>query len=915
MSVHRLIGQHSVRNPEAIALLAPGRAPITYGHLQWHCEAIAARLNRAGIARGDRVAVVLPNGPELAAAFLAVSMTASCAPLNPGYRASEYEFYLTALAPKALIVEDGEDSPAVGVAEARGIRVIRMRRETDSPSGIFSLDLGEAEVSATPMLAEPDDEALVLFTSGTTARPKMVALTHANLAASVENIVASMSLTSRDRSLNVMPLFHVSGIVGVLLASLASGGSVVCTPGFYAPRFFDWCHEFAPSWYFAVPTMHQSVLARAHENPSVLSNLSLRFIRSGAAPLPPQLMNEMERVFEVPVVEGYGLTETSMQVSINPLPPGVRKAGSVGIAGATRVAVLDQDGSLLPSGETGEIAVRGPAVFAGYANDRDASRESFANGWFRTGDRGRLDADGYLYVTGRIKEIIIRGGQKISPREIDEVLGAHPAVAQAVAFAIPDERLGEDIVAAVVLKRSEAVSEHALRSFAAERLADFKVPGRIVFLDEIPIGSTGKVQRREMAARFGIRLETTETLTESPFVGPETATQKLLAEVWRTVLGVEQVGIHDHFLALGGDSLLLAQVISRLRELGGPPITMLTFFERPTVAGLASLIDSESGLLLSSSVSVVQARPTPNGRGIDQPTRTSTVEATPVAASASRGAARSHWPIQPHGARPPLYVVGSFNAFVPLAQRLGPDQPVLGVAVPDELKLQIPYRLEELAASQVDSILEAQANGPYFLAGFSAEGVLAYEVAQQLAAKGHPVELLVMIDSACPSVHDPFVLRMMRNARIHAGHVASGGLQQLRYTATGIWRRFSLRMKIHGWRLGRPIGIPISRPSPREPMDVILANVIASRAYVPRPYAGRVLLFKRTEELIGRYRLQDNGWRRVVRGGLEVVNVAGGHLALLAEPGVARVATELAAAMRAPNEARTNLESSSAAAW
>ena len=401
----------------------------------------------------------------MAACLLAVVTGASCAPLNPLYRRSEFDYYLSALEAQALIVQEGADSPAIEVARARGIRVIWLKPELDDAAGIFTLDLDPAPADFVPVLAQPEDEALVLFTSGTTARPKMVPLTQANLAASIDNISRDARLTPCDRCLNVMPLFHVNGLIGVLFASLVAGASVVCTPGFNTPHFFEWCREFEPTWYSAVPAMHQSLLAQVREQPEQAANLTFRFIRSGAAPLPVGLMTEMERVFEVPTIEGYGLTEAAQQVSVNPLPPGVRKPGSVGIPGRTNVGIIGENGNLLSSGQTGEIVVQGPAVSAGYAKNPTANREAFINGWFRTGDEGRLDGDGYLYVTGRIKEIINRMEQKISPREIDEVLSAHPAVAEAVAFPVPDSRLGEDIAAAVVLRAKDSTTEQRTKNF------------------------------------------------------------------------------------------------------------------------------------------------------------------------------------------------------------------------------------------------------------------------------------------------------------------------------------------------------------------------------------------------------------------------------------------------------------------
>jgi amino acid adenylation domain-containing protein len=592
MGIRQALEGQAQQNPSSSALLSLERTPLTYSRLLTHCHRVMTDLNHAGISRGDRVAVVLPNGPEMAACLLAVAMGASCAPLNPNYRRSELEFYLSDLAPRALIVEEGADLPAIAVAESLGIRMIRLRLSTTDAAGIFTLDLPPAPANIAPVFAQPDDEALVLHTSGTTARPKMVPLTQANLAASAGNIAASLGLDPSDRCLNVMPLFHIHGFVGALLSTIVSGGSFACTPGFQAPRFFDWCEEFAPTWYTAVPTMHQAVLARATENPARVVGTRLRFIRSCSAPLSPDLMAELEQTLQVPVLEAYGMTEASHQIATNPQPPAARKPGSVGLAFGTDVAIMDADGNLLAPGEIGEIVVRGPGVFAGYANNPEANRTSFVNGWFRTGDNGRLDRDGYLFITGRIKEIINRGGQKISPREIDEVLCTHPAVANAVAFAVPDHRLGEDVAAAVVLRPGHAASEIEIRNHAANRIAQYKVPRHIVFLDELPKGPTGKLQRIGLAAQLGlVGTALNSSSGHNEFVAPSTPTEKTLTGIWEQVLGVEPIGVHDDFLALGGDSMLAALIIARIRDATGAPLSILAFFEHSTVAELGGLID------------------------------------------------------------------------------------------------------------------------------------------------------------------------------------------------------------------------------------------------------------------------------------------------------------------------------------
>ena len=289
-----------------------------------------------------------------------------------------------------------------------------------------------------------------------------------------------------------------------MLSSVAAGGSVWCTPGFNALRFFAWLEEVAPTWYTAVPTMHQAILARAARNQSIVEQARLRFIRSSSASLPPQVMAELEATFGAPVIESYGMTEAAHQMASNPLPPAPRKPGSVGVAAGPEVQVMTLDGSIANTGIEGEVVIRGPNVTKGYENNPKANAEGFTDGWFRTGDQGVIDADGYLTITGRLKEIINRGGEKVSPKEVDEVLMDHPAVAQVVTFAMPHAKLGEEVAAAVVLRDGASANERDLRDFAGERLADFKVPRKVVFLDEIPKGATGKLQRIGLADKLGL---------------------------------------------------------------------------------------------------------------------------------------------------------------------------------------------------------------------------------------------------------------------------------------------------------------------------------------------------------------------------------------------------------------------------
>ena len=495
-SISSLLRDRSKKAPKAVALAAPGGSPATYADLHSQLQTTVLALNRFGVGRGDAVGIVLPNGPRAAAAFLSIAGGAVAAPLNPAYRGEEFEFYLSDLKAKALVVEVGSDSPALEAAARLGLPVLELIPSSDGAAGKFP--------PRHPGFSEADDVALALHTSGTTARPKIVPLTHANLRASGAAIARTLALTPADRCLNVMPLFHIHGLIGALLSSLTAGAEVVCSPGFNAMKFFGWLDEFRPTWYTAVPTMHQAILSRAERNREVIERARLRLIRSSSAALPPSVLAELEAVFHCPVIESYGMTEAAHQMASNPLPPAPRKPGSVGPAAGPEVGIMDDGGRLLGPNEIGEVVIRGENVTPGYLDNPEANRAAFTDGWFRTGDQGRLDEEGYLYLTGRLKEIINRGGEKISPREIDEILMEHPAVDQAVTFALPHEKLGEEPAAAVVLREGLTTTERELREFASRKLADFKTPRKIIFLEEIPKGPTGKLQRIGLAKTLGL---------------------------------------------------------------------------------------------------------------------------------------------------------------------------------------------------------------------------------------------------------------------------------------------------------------------------------------------------------------------------------------------------------------------------
>jgi oxalate---CoA ligase len=595
-TLHHLVKNSAATTPEAIAIAAPERRPLTYGRLLRQVEDTLVALRALGVHRNERVAVVLPNGPEMAVAFVAVAAGATCAPLNPSYRTEEFDFYLSDLKARALIVSSEMDSPARESARRQHIPIIELTPVVEAEAGTFTLTQENQTRAQRGDWAQPVDTALVLHTSGTTSRPKIVPLSHSNVCSSGHNISLALELTANDCCLNMMPLFHIHGLIGAVVSSLTAGARVFCTPGLDTKRFFEWLDSFQPTWYTAVPTMHQAILAAASAHREIIARCHLRLIRSASAPLPQSVIAAMEKVFGVPVLDSYGMTEAAHQMTSNPLPPLPRKAGSVGVAAGPEVATMDEAGNLLPTGEIGEVVIRGKNVTAGYVNNPESNQEAFTDGWFRTGDQGRFDADGYLFLTGRLKEIINRGGEKIAPKEVDEILTQHPAIAEAIAFSVPHATLGEDVAAAVVLNGNAALTEIQIRDFAAARLADFKVPRRVLIVDEIPKGPTGKLQRIGLADKLAAQLR-------HNFVSSETEVERELAEMWRDLLKVDQVGVRDNFYTIGGNSLATVSMITEVEERFNATIPMDSFLRSPTIETIARLLqDKESSIPYASEM-------------------------------------------------------------------------------------------------------------------------------------------------------------------------------------------------------------------------------------------------------------------------------------------------------------------------
>jgi len=592
MMIYDILKTNASKTPDNPVIQAPGISPITNKHLLTHVNTTVETLKTIGIKKNYAIAVVLPDGPEMATVFLSIASCATCVPLNPSYKTKEFEYYFSHLSIQVLIVQAGASFQARDAAVKLDIPIIDLVQEADSETSVFTLHKNKPVNMFKSELSGLDDVALMLLTSGTTSRPKIVPHTHESLCISAVNVQKHLNLTHQDTCLNVMPMFHISGLLGSLLSSLYAGSSIICTPGFSSNDFFQWINTLKPTWYSAVPAMHRTILHRAQDHKTIPNTRTLRFIRSVADHIPADLIHDLESLFNIPVITTYGMTE-AYQVTSNPLPPDLRKRGSAGVASGPEIEIRDETGLKLATGNIGEITVKGPNVIRGYAGHKAPDKESFANGWFRTGDQGYIDSDGYLFISGRLKEIINRAGEKIQPLEIDRLLQTHPAVKEAVTFGVPHEQLGEEIAAAVVLKKNKTITEKQLQEFTAAELADFKIPRQIIFLENFPMGATRKKQRMNLAHQLGF---ITETSASDDHVildtQPITPTEKHLVTLWKRILNVPIIKRHDNFLDLGGDSLLAVKLLVQIKKEFGMDLPSYVFFKALTLKQTALEIDS-----------------------------------------------------------------------------------------------------------------------------------------------------------------------------------------------------------------------------------------------------------------------------------------------------------------------------------
>ncbi len=732
--------------PDSIAIERTNEAPINYLSLCDRVEEIAQGLHAQGVSPDgtrSRVAIVLPNGPEMSIALLAVSSIAAALPFNPSYREVEFEDYFLKTRVDFVLVGHNDDGLVPEVASRLGLEVLRLDKHGKLA---HTQDFDGSGFAGVHIAApDPDDIALVLLTSGSTGHPKSVPLTHRNICISAGEVAQSMGLKPSDRCLCMWEQFHIGGLVDLLLAPLASGGTIISTSGFEAAEFYRLLAAAKPTWFQGVPTTLRELVFHAERNSIATQPNTLRLIRSVAAALPPRLMQEVESLFTVPVIQTFGMTEAGPLITSTRLPPAVRIPGAVGTSCGSEIRILGPANAELESGKTGEIAVRGDNIFAGYENDAEANSKAFRNGWFVTGDTGYLDEDGQLFLTGRVKQIINRGGEKVNPQEVDDALLAHPEVDEAATFALKHRTLGEDVGAAIVLRSDASTNEREILKFLSSRLASFKVPHQLFIQERLPRNAVGKIDRLALT-------EAAESKTEGATSASDdgkSALEERLAKLWASELNLPEVGLDDNFFAAGGDSLAGVRLYLAVEEDLGRPLPQNALTGITTIREMARLVDKGEAIQPNELQEKGEGRLTTTEKR-----SLTTVMAMGNIPVAHSGSAMKL--VNGDGKRPPLF--WCFNSPAKemggLAPHLNPEQPLYGLYSGGSLFTTTEQMLQKLAQHYADEILSAAPNGPYRIGGNCKGGWIAVRIARILIASGRQVEALCLLEHSDLALSD-----------------------------------------------------------------------------------------------------------------------------------------------------------------
>ena len=835
-TIGREIRHRAELQPEHPAVVASGFAPLSYRELQRLIDEVRAGLRSAGFDRTARIVIAMRNGPQAAVAIVAVACAAIGVPLDPRQSLSEIEACLTALRPDAVLLVKGADSAARRVTERKGITIIEAIQSKEGILGLSIAPPKKGTVSAPDESGEldPDATAFILQTSGTTSVPKLIPRSHRNMLAAAAMFQTWFRLTAQDCCLSVSPVSHGQGLVVTVFTPLLTGGAVAFPANPSKFDYSEWFGTLKSTWYTGSPTLHRMILDQTKNKADAKIRHSLRFILSGGAPLPADIREGLEHTLGLPVLDHYGFSEAA-QLATNVPPPGPSKFGTCGIPWPDTIIIIGEDGRQLPPKEQGEVLARGPTVMPGYLNAPELNRTRFVNGWFKTGDIGSLDEDGFLTLHGRKDELINSGGDKISPAEIDDALMRHPAVADAAAFAVPHPRLGEVVAAAVVLRPGMTATPDELREYLQERVASFKVPRRIVLCDQLPRGQTDKVMRRRLAECLE---EMTAAENRTPRSIEDTAVDSnlviQLTEIWERLLKIAPLSLDDDFFENGGDSLLAMEMLVELERLTGRTISSAILFEAATIGQLAQKF-SESDYL--------DQKPTPLIR------------------------------LNANGSQPPLvFFVHAQPDYseIMLARLLGSDRPLF-LVVPHGLGDEpVPPTIEAIAADRLSLILDAQPEGPYRLFGYCFQGIVAFEVARLLVAAKKEVELVIMVDT--PNINANGFLRLLfstiRRAQPLAGHIVEHATARAWHQCARLRQFLNLPLAKRWAAIKRKIR-NLSAGDVGQPTDEWLAKHAALLPnYFPKPLAVRVVYFSAD------YDAKD--WRQLCPG-LEIIKTPGGH--------------------------------------
>lgn len=832
--LHDQLEVHARTRPTAVALGSVDGRTLTYGEMPLRLAAIQRWLQVEGIGRGEVLGVAMTNGAMLALVLLGASLAASLSPLDPEMGIAELVTLLRHVRAKGLITDEAHAERLAEVARTLSIKLLVVRSPEDGPLGAL-----DAHPLSDATFAQPGADHVMLLhrTSGTTGTSKRVPLRSVHISTQARNTAASLGLTPQDRILQVMPLFHMHGF-GCLSGTLWSGGTAICTPGHDGSLFPQWLDRFKPTWLSAAPTILRDV-ARVYANdPDLSTRVPLRFVRSLSAAIPVALIEELERTTKAPLVEQYGLTEALSPVIANEPPPGPRKTGTLGKPYGTEVRIVNEEGAERAAGEIGEIVLRGAGVISGYDEADEINTRAWFGEWFRTGDLGLIDPEGFVHLTGRLKEEINRGGEKISPHQVEEALAGHPGVQAVAAFASPHPTLGEEVTLAYV-PTGIPIPVDDLRSWMQERIAPQKVPKRFYAVQALPLTATGKIRRTELARTLhqgdvngkGEHAENQLTeayeraVAQAMEVGPDshvngsmsnptTYLERLVAVIWGQELGKDRVLLNDDFFLLGGDSLSGVRASVRLSEMLGTKVDLADLFKFPTLKRYAEELGA-------------------HGR-------------------------EQRWknlaPIRTHGSLMPLVCVHGDEGNYNLPRLLNSERPYYGFMHQGEDGLGMRYKtIRSMARHYVNELRSAVPKGPYVLSGFSTGGVVAFEMARMLRNLGQEVPLLIILDARGPEfnwwLHAP---------RTKLADIRGGFLRPR-------CERYLRRGEVIPYKLRN--------------FYVINTYRRALERYKPRPYEGEVLFVHSVQR-----QFDPTGWEGLFTGRVRYETVEGEHLTMLREP-------------------------------